>query len=158
MSNFTQSSDLLTRLNRWRTTPHRLEMPDPREITAAIDTAILALKIAQAAREWREAEQAKVAAKARFARAVSACIDHVASWRAEERGEPGRVWYLHRVSGPDPYGLDWKSRWVYPDGSDASDDPRAIENQNAYQALREARKLAGIKRAVLTRMIGRLTK
>lgn len=157
MTNFRAAANLLTRLNRWRT-DGRGEMPDPREITAAIDAAVQALKIAQAAKEWREAEQAKASAKRRFADAVSACIDHVETWRAEAHGEPGTVWYLHRVSGPDPYGLDCKSRWVYADGSDASDDPRAIENQAAYQALKEARKVAGIKRAVLTRMIGRLTK
>lgn len=157
MTDLTAAADLLTRLNRWRT-DGRGEMPDPRESTAAIDAAIVALKIANAAREWRDAEQAKAQAKRRFADAVSACIDHVETWRAEERGEPGRVWYLHRVSGPDLHGMGWVSRWIYPDGNDADADPRAIENQAAYQALKEARKVAGIKRATLTRLIGRLTK
>lgn len=52
--------------------------------------------------------------------------------------------------------MGWVSRWVYPDGSDASADPRAAENQAAYQALRAARKTAGIKRAVLSRMVAKL--
>ena len=51
MTDLQQSANLLTRLNRWRT-GGRGEMPDPREITAAIDAAILALKFAQAAKEW----------------------------------------------------------------------------------------------------------
>lgn len=151
MTDLTATADLLTRLNRWRTSG-RGEMPDPREITAAIDAGIVALKIAQAAREWREAEQAKAQAKRRFADAVSACTDYHGS------DEGNTVWLLHRVSGPDLHGMGWSSRWIYPDGSDASDDPRAVKNQAAYAALREARKLAGIKRATLTRMIGRLTK
>lgn len=153
MTDFQQSANLLTRLNRWRT-GGRGEMPDPREITAAIDAGIVALKIANAAKEWREAEQAKASAKRRFADAVSACIDHVETWRAEAHGEPGTVWLIVRVRTDYPY----EHEWVYADGSDASGDPRAIENQAAYQALKEARKLAGIKRATLTRMIGRLTK
>lgn len=151
MTDFQKSADLLTRLNRWRR-GGRGEMPEPREITAAIGTAILALKIANAAREWREAEKAKAVAKRRFSLAVAACTDY------HKSDEDNTVWLLHRVSGPDLHGMGWVSRWVYPDGSDASADPRAIENQNAYQALREARKLAGIKRATLTRMIGRLKK
>lgn len=78
MTDFQQSADLLTRLNRWRTSG-RGEMPGPRKITAAIDTAILALKIANAAKEWRDAEQAKAQAKRRFADAVAACVDDHAS-------------------------------------------------------------------------------
>lgn len=155
MTDFKATADLLTRLNRWRR-GGRGEMPDPREITAAINTAIQALKIAEAAREWRDAELAKAAAKRRFADAVSACIDHVASWRAEAHGEPETVWHVHRMPFESENG--WVLRWMDQDGSDASDDPRAIENQAAHQALREARKAAGIKRATLTRMIGRLTK
>lgn len=151
MTDFQQSGSLLSRLNRWRT-GGRGEMPDPREITAAIDTAVQALKIAQAAKEWRDAEQAKAKAKRRFADAVSACTDH------HKSDEANTVWLLHRVSGTDLHGIGWMSRWIYPNGNDASYDPRAIENQNAYQALKEARKAAGIKRATLTRMIGRLTK
>lgn len=151
MTDLTAAADLLTRLNRWRK-GGRGEMPDPREITAAIDTAILALKIASAAKEWRDAEQAKAAAKRRFSLAVMACTDYHRS------DEGNTVWLLHRVSGPDLHGMGWSSRWIYPDGSDASDDPRAVENQAAYQALKEARRVAGIKRATLTRMIGRLTK
>lgn len=151
MSDFTQAAELLTRLNRWRTSG-RGGMPRTHEITPAIADAILALRIAQAAREWREAENVKAAAKRRFADAVAACTDYHRS------DEDNTVWLLHRVSGPDLHGIDSVSRWVYPDGSDASADPRAIENQNAYQALREARKLAGIKRATLTRMIRRVGK
>lgn len=151
MTDFTQAADLLTRLNRWRR-GGRGEMPDPREITAAIDAAVRALNIAQAAKEWRDAEQEKAKAKRRFSLAVMACTDYHRS------DEGNTVWLLHRVSGPDLHGMGWVSRWVYPDGSDASADPRALENQAAYVALKEARKAAGIKRATLTRMIGRLTK
>lgn len=154
MTDFQQSADLLTRLNRWRT-DGRGEMPEPREITAAIDTAILALKIANAAKEWREAEQAKAQAKRRFADAVSACADFAASANVfEDTGKLKTVWLIERVRTDYPY----EHEWIYADGSDASDDPRAIENQAAYQALKGARKAAGIKRATLTRMIGRLTK
>jgi hypothetical protein len=150
MTDFQQAADLLTRLNRWRK-GGRGEMPDPSEITAAIDIAVQALKIAQAAKEWRDAEQAKEVAKRRFSLAVMACTDYHRS------DEGNTVWLLHRISGPDFHGAG-SGRWVYPDGSDASNDPRAIENQAAYRALKEARKVAGIKRATLTRMIGRLTK
>ena len=160
MTDLTAAADLLTRLNRWRK-GGRGEMPDPRKITAAIDTAILALKIANAAKEWRDAEQAKAQAKRRFADAVAACVNHPASRRETEKEYAEgashanvTVWLIVRVRTDYPY----EHEWVYADGSDASDDPRAIENQAAYQALREARKLAGIKRATLTRMIGRLTK
>lgn len=157
MTAFKEAADTLQRHNRWRLDDDgKCKMPDPREITGAIDAAILALKIAQAAREWREAEQTKAEAKRRFADAVSACIDHRATWRAQDRGESGTVWYLDLVSGPDLHGSGWVSRWVYPDGSDASSDPRAIENQRAYAELKAARKAAGIKRAVLTRMLGRI--
>lgn len=154
MTNFRAAADLLTRLNRWRR-GGRGEMPDPREITAAIDTAILALKIAQAAKEWRDAEQAKAKAKRRFADAVAACVDdHASAVAYVQTGRSKTVWLIVRVRTDYPY----EHEWVYADGSDASDDPRAVENQAAYQALKEARKAAGIKRATLTRMIGRLTK
>lgn len=154
MTDFKATADLLTRLNRWRR-GGRGEMLDPSEITAAIDTAVQALKIAQAAKEWRDAEQAKARAKRRFADAVWECVDHRESTVSyEQTGELKTVWLIVRVRTDYPY----EHEWVYADGSDASDDPRAVENQAAYQALREARKLAGIKRATLTRMIGRLTK
>ena len=84
MTDLTAAADLLTRLNRWRK-GGRGEMPDPRKITAAIDTAILALKIANAAKEWRDAEQAKAQAKRRFADAVAACVNHPASRRETEK-------------------------------------------------------------------------
>jgi len=156
MTAFKEAADTLQRHNRWRLDDDgKCKMPDPREITGAIDAAILALKIAQAAREWREAEQTKAEAKRRFADAVWECVDHHESTVSyEQTGELKTVWLIVRVRSEYPY----EHEWVYADGSDASDDPRAIENQRAYAELKAARKAAGIKRATLTRMIGRLKK
>jgi hypothetical protein len=112
-----------------------------------------ALRIVQAAREWRDAEQAKARAKSRFADAVAACVDdHASALAYEQTGELKTVWLIVRVRSDYPY----EHEWIYADGSDASRDPRAIENQAAYAALREARKVAGIKRAVLSRMVAKL--
>lgn len=90
-----------------------------------------------------------------LAGAVAACVDdHASAVAYVQTGRSKTVWLIVRVRTDYPY----EHEWVYADGSDASDDPRAVENQAAYQALKEARKAAGIKRATLTRMIGRLTK
>ena len=119
MTDLTAAADLLTRLNRWRK-GGRGEMPDPRKITAAIDTAILALKIANAAKEWRDAEQAKAQAKRRFADAVAACVNHPASRRETEKEYAEgashanvTVWLIVRVRTDYPY----EHEWVYADGS-----------------------------------------
>ena len=53
MTDLQQSANLLTRLNRWRTGGHG-EMPDPSEITAAINTAIASVRNRSGGMEGRD--------------------------------------------------------------------------------------------------------
>jgi hypothetical protein len=108
--------------------------------------------IAQLALTALRASDAAKQARREFSDAVRACVDYKAS------DEDRTAWKFHRLTGSDPVSGTWHVKWVDALGNDASDAPEVVRNKQAWQALRDARKAAGIAKANLTRALRRWEK